>query len=202
MSFERDIAIAGGCGHVGFPRGLAFACRGLTTALYDIHEEAVATVVRGQMPSTEPGAVETLARVIGRNLHVTTDPAVLTSAAAVAVVVGTPLDEHLDPDPQAVPPAIEDLAECLVDGQLLVLRSTLYREVTALLEQPLRPLGWAIDIRFCPERTAEGQCRIPPRKSPSAGSAPRVRGHSARRSTSSCARRSLCHGAKVDFPLG
>ncbi len=37
----------------------------------------------------------------------------------LVVVVGTPVDEHLNPDPHAVVRAIEAVADHLTDGQLL-----------------------------------------------------------------------------------
>ena len=157
MEFSRDIAVVGGCGHVGLPLGLAFADRGLTVALYDVDEQAVATVNAGTMPFDEPGAAEVLARVVGRNLEAGTDPALVTSAEYVVVVIGTPIDEHLNPDPMAVPRAIEALAPHLVEGQLLVLRSTLYPGVTALVEKVVGDLGLGVDVAFCPERIAEGK---------------------------------------------
>jgi UDP-N-acetyl-D-mannosaminuronic acid dehydrogenase len=157
MSFTRDVAIVGGCGHVGLPLGLAFADRGLSVALYDIDEEAVREVAEGKMPFAEPGAQRILERVIGQNLEVTSDPHVLRTAEAVVVVIGTPLDEHLNPDPSAVPRVIEALKDDLVDGQLLVLRSTTYPGVTQLVEQLIARLGLDINVAFCPERIAEGQ---------------------------------------------
>jgi UDP-N-acetyl-D-mannosaminuronic acid dehydrogenase len=72
-------------------------------------------------------------------------------------VIGTPVDEHLNPDPQAIPAALEDAAPYLVDGQLLILRSTVYPGVTALIERLVAGLGRRVDVAFCPERIAEGQ---------------------------------------------
>ena len=46
------------------------------------------------------------------------------------MVIGTPVDEHLNPDPHAVPRALARLPPHLRDGQLLVLRSTVYPGVT------------------------------------------------------------------------
>lgn len=157
MAFTREVAVVGGCGHVGLPLGLAFAERGLSVALYDVDERAVATVNEGVMPFIEPRAPEVLAATVGRNLKATTDPAVLTSAECVIVVIGTPVDEHLNPEPLAVPRAVEALAPWLVDGQLLVLRSTLYPGVTALVERVIERLCLTIDVAFCPERIAEGK---------------------------------------------
>ena len=157
MTFSRDVVVIGGCGHVGLPLALAFAARGLTVGVYDINAAAVDGVNSGTMPFEEPGAAEVLHRVIGKNLIATTDPAVLASAEAIVVVIGTPVDEHLNPDPQAVPAAVEALAPYLVDGQALVLRSTLYPGVTSLVAKMIGRLGLDIDVSFCPERIAEGK---------------------------------------------
>ena len=157
MSFARDVVVVGGCGHVGLPLGLAFADQGLRVALFDINEEAVSLVNGGALPFEEPGGLEVLRRVVGRNLEATSDPAVLTSAECIVVVIGTPVDEHLNPDPQAVPRAVEGLVPHLVDGQLMILRSTLYPGVTRLVAKLLERVGLAIDVAFCPERIAEGK---------------------------------------------
>ncbi|MFP5375230.1 MAG: nucleotide sugar dehydrogenase [Acidimicrobiia bacterium] len=157
MAFGRDVVIVGGCGHVGLPLGLAFADRGLTVALYDVDEAAVATVNAGRMPFDEPGAPPVLARVVGRGLEAGSDPAVVSTAECVVVVIGTPVDEHLNPDPLAVPRAVEELRAHLRDGQLIVLRSTLYPGVTRLVAQVVERLGLSVDVAFCPERIAEGK---------------------------------------------
>jgi UDP-N-acetyl-D-mannosaminuronic acid dehydrogenase len=98
-----------------------------------------------------------LSRVIGQNLVASTDPSIIATAEHVVVVIGTPVDEHLNPDPQVVPAAVEGFAAQLVDGQVLVLRSTLYPGVTALVERLIERLGLDVDVAFCPERIAEGR---------------------------------------------
>ena len=155
MPFDLDLVIVGGCGRVGLPLGLAFADRGLSVALYDLNERAVGQVTSGEMPFAEDGAEDVLARV-GSTLVATMDPTVVSRAEHVIVVIGTPVDEHLDPRPTAVPDAIEALAPHLRDGQLLVLRSTLYPGVTAMVERLIERLGVAVEVAFCPERIAEG----------------------------------------------
>ena len=158
VDFTRDITIIGGCGHVGLPLGIAFADRGLKVALYDIDDAAVELVNAGTMPFQEEGADERLKRVVdGGTLVATTDPVSVGSAENVVVVIGTPVDEHLNPDPQAVPRALEPCSDYLTDGQLLILRSTVYPGVTALVERMIGRLGRDIDVAFCPERIAEGQ---------------------------------------------
>ncbi len=59
-------------------------------------------------------------------LSSSSEPATVGSSEYVVVVVGTPVDEHLNPDPQAVVAALEGVADQLRDGQVLILRSTVF----------------------------------------------------------------------------
>ena len=153
-----DVAVVGGAGHVGLPLSVAFAERGLTVAVYDLSERAVAAIAAGRLPFDEPGAAGVLRDVLdaGR-LEATTDPAVLARADSVVVVIGTPIDKHLNPEALDVPRQVAELAPHLRDGQLLVLRSTLYPGVTGMVESRLRSMGLSVDVAFCPERIAEGK---------------------------------------------
>lgn len=156
--FERNIAILGGCGHVGLPLGMAFADRGQSVVLCDTNAEAVEMVNQGRMPFREDGAQELLPRLVaGGRLAATLDGKALGTAEAVVVVIGTPVDEYHNPDVRAVLRALDGASGDLVDGQLLVLRSTVYPGVTALAEKRLVQLGKAVDVVFCPERIAEGR---------------------------------------------
>jgi UDP-N-acetyl-D-mannosaminuronic acid dehydrogenase len=157
MPFAHDVVVLGGCGRVGLPLALAFADRGLRVAIYDIDETALAGLATKGLPFQEDGAQTVLERTWSRNLIATSDPRIIGEAEHIVVVIGTPVDEHLNPDPQAVPRAIERVADNLVDGQMLILRSTHYPGVTALVEQLALRLGKRIDVAFCPERIAEGK---------------------------------------------
>ncbi len=158
MGFDLDVVVVGGAGHVGLPLAIAFAQRGLQVGVYDVNPRAVEMVQSGVMPFDEPGADDALKAVIASsNLKPTTDASVVAMAEHVVVVIGTPVDEHLNPDPKVVPAAVEDLAAHLRAGQLLVLRSTVYPGVTALVERRIAGLGLDVDVAFCPERIAEGK---------------------------------------------
>jgi UDP-N-acetyl-D-mannosaminuronic acid dehydrogenase len=150
--------IIGGCGRVGLPLGIALASRGVPVILYDINEAAVATVNNGVLPFSERDAAEPLAAAVrDGSLLAVTDPARIAEAETVVVIVGTPVDEHLNPDIGAVPRAIEQVADRLQDRQLLILRSTVHPGVTALTEKVLASHGLDVDVTFCPERIAEGR---------------------------------------------
>jgi len=132
----------------------------LRVTLYDLNAEVVDTISAGQMPFRETGADEVLQRVIGRNLTASTDPAVISTAEHVIVVIGTPADDHLSPNPAVVSRAVEAVGGYLTDGQLIVLRSTVYPGTTKVVESVVARLGLSLDIAFCPERIAEGKAMV------------------------------------------
>ena len=154
--YEHEVVVIGGGGHVGLPLAIAFADRGLSVVVHDISDQAVALVNAGVLPFLEPGAEPKLKQTLrsGR-ITASTDPAVVSTAEHVIVVIGTPVDEHLNPDPRAIPRALAESAPYFRDGQLLVLRSTVYPGVTALVERMVADLGLDVDVAFCPERIAE-----------------------------------------------
>lgn len=159
--FTNDIVVIGGGGHVGLPLAIAFADRGARVVIYDISQQAVDMINNRELPFVEPGAEELLNKGLaaGRILA-STDPAVVATAENLVVVVGTPVDEHLNPDPRAIPRALAQCAPFFRDGQLLVLRSTVYPGVTALVERMIKELGVDIEVAFCPERIAEHRAMI------------------------------------------
>jgi UDP-N-acetyl-D-mannosaminuronic acid dehydrogenase len=155
---ERDVVVIGGCGHVGLPLALAFADRGARVGIYDVSQAAVDMVNGGQMPFAEPGADEVLKRVLSAGrLEASAEPAIVATADNVVVVIGTPVDEHLNPNQTAITRALRGCSDQLRDGQLLVLRSTVFPGVTALVEKMVAGLGLDIEVAFCPERIAEGK---------------------------------------------
>lgn len=154
--FTKDVVVVGGGGHVGLPLAIALADRGASVSIYDTNATTVARVNAGELPFSEPGAQEPLSKAIATGALVASDdPAVVADAEHVIVVIGTPVDEHLNPDPTAIPRALADITPHFRDGQILILRSTVYPGVTALVERMIAELGLDIDVAFCPERIAE-----------------------------------------------
>jgi UDP-N-acetyl-D-mannosaminuronic acid dehydrogenase len=157
-SWPVDVTVMGGCGHVGLPLGIALADAGLRVVLHDVDLAAVDRVASGKMAHWEPGAPEVLERVLAQGrLSVSADPSSVGEAEHVIVVLGTPIDEYFNPDPQAVIRALERVADHLDDGQILVLRSTVFPGVTKMVERLMERLDKAVDVAFCPERIAEGR---------------------------------------------
>lgn len=155
--FTWDVCVVGGAGHVGFPLAVAFASRGLRTLVHDINADAIQGILQGRAPFLEPGIEGPLAEALdsGR-LEASTDATKVAQAATVVLVVGTPVDQYLSPDPAAVPRVVADLAPYLRQGQLVVLRSTVFPGVTKRVELVLENGGAEVGLAFCPERIAEG----------------------------------------------
>ncbi len=150
------IAVLGGCGHVGLPLALSFAKRDQDVTIIDIDARAVEAVNRGEVGFREEGAEALLKTHIGKNLRATTDASAARGADAIVCVIGTPIDEHLNPRVDHLLAAIEELRLHLRDGQLIVLRSTVYPGATAMLQRWLDNHQLRVDLAFAPERVAQG----------------------------------------------
>lgn len=153
----RNVVVVGGCGHVGLPFGMVLADRGIQVVLLDVDADKVASVNAGQMPFLENGADVLLPKVVGKSLVATTDPECLRKAEVVISVIGTPVDEHLNPTVSALYKSLDSLIEYVPDDSLLVLRSTLYPGVTRLIKDRIDQRKRKIHVAFCPERIAEGK---------------------------------------------
>jgi UDP-N-acetyl-D-mannosaminuronic acid dehydrogenase len=157
MNQMRNIVVVGGCGHVGLPFGMVLADHGMQVVLLDVDEAKVASINQGLMPFREAGAEALLPKLIGKSLIATTNPECLRVAEVVISVIGTPVDEHLNPTVSALYRSLDDLIEYVPDGSLLVLRSTLYPGVTRLIKDRIEERKREIHVAFCPERIAEGK---------------------------------------------
>jgi UDP-N-acetyl-D-mannosaminuronic acid dehydrogenase len=152
------ITIVGGGGHVGLPLALVLARRGFRVTSYDTNDETVANVSRGSIPFREEGAEVLLKEVLqNEKFSIVNDPNSVSNADIVIVVIGTPVDEHLSPDPMSVIGAVNDLLPYMNRNQLLILRSTIFPGVSNKLASEVRKIFPDLQISFCPERIVEGQ---------------------------------------------
>lgn len=150
------ITVVGGCGHVGLPLSVALANANNSVVAFDIAEESVHLVNQGVAPFWEPGLEDALTNALEKDFRADSRPDSINDADVVVVIVGTPIDIHLNPDPNAVVKAVEDITGYLNDNQLLILRSTVFPGVTKQVERLLSRLNLKTRVAFCPERIAEG----------------------------------------------
>jgi UDP-N-acetyl-D-mannosaminuronic acid dehydrogenase len=150
------IVIVGGCGHVGLPLAVSLAECGAQVTAFDINRSAVDSVNSGVPPFYEESLESVLTKNLGNRFVATTDPKVISDADVVIMIVGTPLNVHLNPDPNVVIHAVKELGDYLKKDQLLILRSTVFPGVTNRIEFELEKLGLDLHVAFAPERIVEG----------------------------------------------
>jgi UDP-N-acetyl-D-mannosaminuronic acid dehydrogenase len=152
-----DVVIVGGCGHVGLPLALSLADCGYRVGIDDIDGAKIEQVRSGSVPFLENGAEELLRKLLptGR-LELASDPSLLARTQTVILVIGTPIDEFMNPSVRIFDRVVDDLIPHLSDGSLVVLRSTVFPGTTESVERRLRAAGIDAEVVFCPERIAEG----------------------------------------------
>ena len=152
------VVIVGGGGHVGLPLALVLADSGHQLVSLDISSETVDKINSGMMPFFEEGAQELLTKnLTNQTFSATTNHECIEQADVVIVVIGTPVDEHLNPDPNSVINAISACIPYMNSNQLVLLRSTVFPGVTTRVKQLFESNGIHPDVTFCPERILEGQ---------------------------------------------
>jgi UDP-N-acetyl-D-mannosaminuronic acid dehydrogenase len=157
-SRDAGLTIVGGGGHVGIPLMLAFADAGFRVNVHDLNREVLATLQAGRLPFIEYGGEEMLARALKQDrLVFTSAPADIWRSGPVIITIGTPVDEFLNPVRKVVQDCIDALLPHLADGQLIVLRSTVFPGTTDWLASYLERMGRDLKVAFCPERMVQGQ---------------------------------------------
>jgi len=157
MGHPLDVAIVGGCGHVVLPLALALADCGYRVGINDIDAAKVEQVKAGHVPFLETGAEALLKKLLptGR-LQLATDPGLVGNADTVILVIGTPIDEFMNPSVRIFDKVLDELEPHLKSSSLIVLRSTVFPGTTESVERRLRAAGIEAEVAFCPERISEG----------------------------------------------
>jgi UDP-N-acetyl-D-mannosaminuronic acid dehydrogenase len=154
---HASLTVVGGGGHVGIPLVLAFAEAGFRVNVHDRNREVLAALQAGRLPFIEHGGEELLVRALKRNqLVFTSAPADISAEGPLIITIGTPIDEFLNPVRKVVQDCIDALLPYLADGQLLVLRSTVFPGTTDWLHGYLARKGRNLKVAFCPERMVQG----------------------------------------------
>ena len=153
----QRVVVVGGGGHVGLPLALVLADSGFEVISLDISEEIVNKINSGQLPFEELHAAELLVKYLAnKQFKATIDFDVIQSADIIFFVVGTPVDEYLNPDPNLVVNTVAACMPYMNSNQLVILRSTVFPGVTKSVKKILSDSNLFPDIAFCPERILEG----------------------------------------------
>jgi UDP-N-acetyl-D-mannosaminuronic acid dehydrogenase len=152
-----DLTVVGGGGHIGIPLVLAFAEAGFRVNVHDVNRGVLDTLKSGRLPFIEHGGDELLTRALEQDrLIFTSSPAEISSPGPVIITIGTPIDEFLNPVRKVVQDCVDALLPHLLDGQLLVLRSTVFPGTTDWLHGYIERKGRDLGVAFCPERVVQG----------------------------------------------
>ena len=158
MSDLFDVCVVGGAGHVGLPLSIVFASRGLRVIIYDVNSRSLRSIGEGRMPFMEAGAEPLLKKALDQgSLALTSDPSQVAAAAVLVVVIGTPVDEFLNPSLKPILRCVDELLPYVSDDQLLILRSTVYPGVTESVAKYIASKGKRLKVSFCPERIVQGR---------------------------------------------
>lgn len=146
-----------GLGYVGLPIALAFA-KHVRVVGFDINEERVAMMSRGEDPSgeIEPAGFE------GADIAFTADPAQLQQASFHVVAVPTPIHASHQPDLTPLLAASRTVGKALKPGDVVVYESTVYPGCTeedcvpVLEEESGLVMGKDFFVAYSPERINPG----------------------------------------------
>jgi UDP-N-acetyl-D-mannosaminuronic acid dehydrogenase len=148
-----------GLGYIGLPTALIAAQHGHQVIGYDIDQDRVERINRGDLIIQEPGLKEHLdnARASGL-LHAVSSP---TTADYFIIAVPTPFDENKKADLHAVWSAVERIAHVLTAGNTVIIESTIPVHTTHavahwLSQQTGLQLGTELFVAHCPERVLPG----------------------------------------------
>lgn len=154
---NADVTVVGGAGHVGIPLVLALAQAGFRVNINDISKNALDTLKSGRLPFIEYDADDLLTKALAnRRLAFTSTPDQISNRGPVIITIGTPVDEFLNPVRRVVQECIDSLLPHVTDGQLLVLRSTVFPGTTDWLDSYIKTKGRDLKLAFCPERVVQG----------------------------------------------
>jgi UDP-N-acetyl-D-mannosaminuronic acid dehydrogenase len=165
---DMKVSIIGGGGHVGLAMALVLVDADHDVVLVDQNKDILDTIEAGKLPYHEPEGERLLRKGLSENrMEFSTDVSAVAGTDVVVTVVGTPIDEHNNPQMESLLNLIEELKPHLSDGQLLLLRSTVYpgttQNVTDALERDgiavgsvdTESDGLAVSLAFTPERVAQ-----------------------------------------------
>ena len=157
VAFEYDVCVVGGFGHVGLPLAIAFANLGKKTCAYDIAEKTFEQLKRGEMPFVEYRGKEQMDDALKKGmLDFSLSKDVVGKSRNIIITIGTPTDEHLNPEFHKFRRLIDQYVDMLNDDQLIVIRSTVYPGTTDMISRHLKSKGKNTMVAFCPERIIEG----------------------------------------------
>jgi UDP-N-acetyl-D-glucosamine dehydrogenase len=160
-----------GLGYVGLPLAEAFAESGFTVRGFDIDDEKISRLNRGESYIRHISSDRVAELLNSERFVATSDPEVFGEVDIIVICVPTPLTEAREPDLSCVVATARMLSKHVRAGQLVVLESTTYPGTTEellkpILEQSGLRAGGDLFLGFSPEREDPGNPRFSTRNIP------------------------------------
>jgi UDP-N-acetyl-D-mannosaminuronic acid dehydrogenase len=154
-TFEYDVVVVGGLGHIGLPLAIYFADKGLRVCAHDINREYAAKVEAGALPFIEYDCQPVLQRVLANgSFSVSLDIQSVSRARHVVICIGTPVDEYLNPKTKQFLAFFDNLKTYLTPEQTIIVRSSIYPQSCAMMYRRLGGAPWK--LAYAPERIVQG----------------------------------------------
>jgi len=162
---NRDACIAViGLGYVGLPLVIRFSEEGFKVIGFDIDEEKVEKLYKGEsyLRHISADAIEAAAN---NEFSATSDWNRISECDAILICVPTPLGSNKEPDLQYIQGTLDSIKRHLQAGQLLILESTSYpgtteEELVPVAEERGFTVGEDFFVGFSPEREDPGNTRF------------------------------------------
>lgn len=151
-----------GLGYVGLPLAVEKAKAGFRTLGFDVQQEKVDSVNRGENYIGDVVQEDLESLVSSGMLEATTDFSRIADCDFVAICVPTPLDAHQQPDTSYMEASAREIAPYIKKGTMVVLESTTYPGTTEDLIKPILEDGSGLTcgtnfyLGFSPERVDPG----------------------------------------------
>lgn len=170
---EKEIKVGVvGLGYVGLPLAVEKAMAGFKTIGFDVQDEKVEMVNRGENYIGDVVDDE-LAEIVKKGmLSATTDFSFIKDMDFIAICVPTPLDIYQQPDISYVETSSREIAKHMKKGSMVVLESTTYPGTTEELLKPILEEGSGLKcgvdfyLGFSPERVDPGNLIYKTRNTP------------------------------------
>lgn len=151
-----------GLGYVGLPLAVEKAKAGFKTIGFDVQQDKVDMVNKGQNYIGDVVEAELSSIVESGLLSATTDFSFIKDVDFIAICVPTPLDEYQQPDVTYLESSSKEIAKYLTKETMVVLESTTYPGTTEELIKPILEEGSGLVcgtdfyLGFSPERVDPG----------------------------------------------
>lgn len=151
-----------GLGYVGLPLAVEKAKAGFRTLGFDVQQEKVDSVNRGENYIGDVVQEDLESLVSSGMLEATIDFSRIADCDFVAICVPTPLDAHQQPDTSYMEASAREIAPYIKKGTMVVLESTTYPGTTEDLIKPILEDGSGLMcgtdfyLGFSPERVDPG----------------------------------------------